>query len=105
MAARAERLGDDPAAWEDDLRELEVLLVVHAQSAEALEAEAGRWELEVAAGDSGLELVHVQAAGLLGEQREHFGFTDGFSQPAIEGAPARTSAARGSRTGARRGGQ
>ena len=28
---------------------------------------------------------HVQAAGLLGEQREHFGFTDGFSQPAIEG--------------------
>ncbi len=85
MASRAERLGDDPATWEDDLHELEVLLVVHAQSAEALEAEAGRWELEVAAGDSGLELVHVQPAGLLGEQREHFGFTDGFSQPAIEG--------------------
>jgi Dyp-type peroxidase family len=85
MAARADRLGDDPATWEDDLRELEVLIVVHAQSAEALEAEAGRWELEVAAGDSGLELAHVQQAGLLGEQREHFGFTDGFSQPAIEG--------------------
>ena len=85
MAARADRLGDDPATWEDDLRELEVLIVVHAQSAEALEAEAGRWELEVAAGDSGLELAHVQPAGLLGEQREHFGFTDGFSQPAIEG--------------------
>jgi Dyp-type peroxidase family len=85
MAARADRLGDDPATWEDDLRELEVLIVVHAQSAEALEAEAGRWELGVAAGDSGLELAHVQQAGLLGEQREHFGFTDGFSQPAIEG--------------------
>ncbi|MGZ8632273.1 MAG: Dyp-type peroxidase [Solirubrobacteraceae bacterium] len=85
MAARADRLGDDPATWEDDLRELGVLIVVHAQSAEALEAEAGRWELEVAAGDSGLELAHVQQAGLLGEQREHFGFTDGFSQPAIEG--------------------
>ena len=85
MAARADRLGDDPATWEDDLRELEVLVVVHAQSAEALEAEAGRWELGVAAGDSGLELAHVQQAGLLGEQREHFGFTDGFSQPAIEG--------------------
>ena len=27
----------------------------------------------------------MQPAGLLGEQREHFGFTDGFSQPAIEG--------------------
>ena len=85
MAARAERLGDDPATWEDDLRDLEVLVVVHAQSAEALEAEAGRWERELAAANSGLELAHVQAAGLLGEQREHFGFTDGFSQPAIEG--------------------
>ena len=85
MAARAERLGDDPATWEDELRDLEVLLVVHAQSADALEAEAGRWERALRAPDSGLELAHVQPAGLLGEQREHFGFTDGFSQPAIEG--------------------
>ena len=85
MAARAERLGDDPGTWEDDLRDLEVLVVVHAQSAEALEAEAGRWERELRAEGSGLELAHVQPAGLLGEQREHFGFTDGFSQPAIEG--------------------
>ena len=85
MAARADRLGDDPATWEDDLRELEVLIIVHAQSAAALQDAAGRWELELAARDSGLELAHVQEAGLLGEQREHFGFTDGFSQPAIEG--------------------
>jgi Dyp-type peroxidase family len=35
--------------------------------------------------ESGLELTHAQPAALLGEQREHFGFTDGFSQPAIEG--------------------
>ena len=34
---------------------------------------------------SGLELAHAQPAALLGQQREHFGFTDGFSQPAIEG--------------------
>jgi Dyp-type peroxidase family len=85
MAARAERLGDDPARWEEELRDLEVLVVVHAQSAEALEAEAGRWERELQTEGSGLELAHVQEAGLLGEQREHFGFTDGFSQPAIEG--------------------
>jgi Dyp-type peroxidase family len=85
MAARADRLGDDPATWEDALRELEVLIIVHAQSAAALRDAGGRWELELAAGVSGLELAHAQEAGLLGEQREHFGFTDGFSQPAIEG--------------------
>ncbi|HEY0364231.1 MAG TPA: hypothetical protein VGC83_18275, partial [Solirubrobacteraceae bacterium] len=85
MAARADRLGDDPATWDDELRDLEVLLVVHAQSAGALEAEAGRWERALGARDSGLELVHAQPAALLGQQREHFGFTDGFSQPAIEG--------------------
>ena len=71
--------------WEDELRDLEVLLVVHAQSAGALAAEAGRWERALRAPASGLELAHAQPAGLLGEQREHFGFTDGFSQPAIEG--------------------
>jgi Dyp-type peroxidase family len=85
MEARAGVLGDDPGTWEDDLRDLEVLLVVHAQSAAALEAEAGRWERELRGQDSGLELAHAQPAGLLGERREHFGFTDGFSQPAIEG--------------------
>jgi Dyp-type peroxidase family len=85
MAGRSERLGDDPATWENELRDLEVLLVVHAQSADALEAEAGRWERALRATESGLELTHAQPAALLGEQREHFGFTDGFSQPAIEG--------------------
>jgi Dyp-type peroxidase family len=85
MAARAGRLGDDPGTWEHDLRDLEVLVVVHAQSAQAIDAEAGRWERELRAQGSGLELSYVQPAGLLGDQREHFGFTDGFSQPAIEG--------------------
>ena len=85
MAARGEHLGDDPGAWDDELRDLEVLIVVHAQSAEALHEEAGRWEHELRAEGSGLELALAQEAALLGEQREHFGFTDGFSQPAIEG--------------------
>jgi Dyp-type peroxidase family len=85
MAARAGRLGDDPGTWEHDLRDLEVLVIVHAQSAEGLDAESGRWERELRAQGSGLELSYVQPAALLGDQREHFGFTDGFSQPAIEG--------------------
>jgi Dyp-type peroxidase family len=85
MAHRAEQLADDPRTWDDDLRDLEVLLVVHAQSTAALVDEADRWERELAAHDSGLELTHAQEAALLGDAREHFGFTDGFSQPAIEG--------------------
>jgi Dyp-type peroxidase family len=85
MAARAERLGDEPATWDDDLRELEVLLVVHAQSERDLAQEGEGWERALDRGDHGLRLAHVQEAGLLGAQREHFGFTDGFSQPAIEG--------------------
>jgi Dyp-type peroxidase family len=83
MSARADRLADDPQTWDDELRDLEVLLVVHAQDAAALATEADRWEREL--GDNGLELAHAEDAALLGGAREHFGFTDGFSQPAIEG--------------------
>jgi Dyp-type peroxidase family len=83
MAERADLLGDDPTTWDHALRELEVLLVVHAPDATALDAASGRLADALAAG--GLELAHAQDAGLLGEAREHFGFTDGFSQPAIEG--------------------
>jgi Dyp-type peroxidase family len=83
MAARADRLADDPDTWEDDLRDLEVLLVVHAQDDAARATESGRWERQLR--DGGLELTHAEDAALLGGAREHFGFTDGFSQPAIEG--------------------
>jgi len=85
MAARAQRLADQPDTWDGELRDLEVLLVVHAQDEAALAAECERWEREIDATDSGLELTHAQDAALLGGAREHFGFTDGFSQPAIEG--------------------
>jgi Dyp-type peroxidase family len=83
MAARAERLADEPDTWAAELRDLEVLLVIHAQDEATLLAESERWEREL--GEGGLELAHAQDAALLGDAREHFGFTDGFSQPAIEG--------------------
>ena len=85
MAARAERLGDDPSAWDDELRDLEVLLVVHARAPTRSRPRPGAGSARWARTDSGLELAHAQPAALLGQQREHFGFTDGFSQPAIEG--------------------
>jgi Dyp-type peroxidase family len=81
MAARAGQLGDDPRTWDADLRDLEVLLVVHAQTPDALHGACERWESEL----RGLEVSHAEDAALLGDAREHFGFTDGFSQPAIEG--------------------
>lgn len=83
MAARAEHLADEPDTWAAELRDLEVLLVIHAQDEATLLAESERWEREL--GEGGLELAHAQDAALLGDAREHFGFTDGFSQPAIEG--------------------
>jgi len=48
-----------------------------AARADLLGDDPGTWEDDL--------LAHVQPAGLLGQRREHFGFTDGFSQPAIEG--------------------
>ena len=83
MAGRADLLADEPDTWDDTLRDLEVLLVIHAQDDAALAAESERCERELEGG--GLELAHAQDAALLGGAREHFGFTDGFSQPAIEG--------------------
>jgi Dyp-type peroxidase family len=85
MARRAELLADEPQTWDDGLCDLEVLLVVHAQNEAALTREAERWERALAAADSGLQLASTQDAALFGDAREHFGFTDGFSQPAIEG--------------------
>jgi Dyp-type peroxidase family len=90
MAARAGCLGDEgpsaPEAWEATLRgeRLHVLLTVTAPDAAA----AGRRaeELTGAFPAHGLALVHDQPAATLAGRREHFGFTDGFSQPAFRGA-------------------
>ena len=106
MAARAERLGDDPGTWERDLRDLEVLLVVHAQSAEALEAEAGRWERALRARRQRAR-ARPRAAGRrcsASSASTSASPTASRSRPS-RASPARTSAARGSRTSACRGGR
>ncbi|MGZ4268715.1 MAG: Dyp-type peroxidase [Solirubrobacteraceae bacterium] len=90
MAARAALLGDagdsDPAAWEEGLGTgaAHVLVTINALSEEALEAELAL--LRDGLGDSGeLRIVHELHARSLQGAREHFGFADGSSQPAIEG--------------------
>jgi Dyp-type peroxidase family len=89
MAARADQLGDvGPNAsehWEAGLRDSHVLLVLTARVDAALARAAG--ELRDSLDEAGaLTITREQDAHQLHEDREHFGFQDGFSQPAVAGA-------------------
>jgi Dyp-type peroxidase family len=90
MAARAAALGDTgdsaPAAWEPGWVEpgVHVLLMISAQTGAALAAHDRRLRERAAAG--GTRLVLEQAGTALPGGAEHFGFADGFGQPAIEGS-------------------
>jgi Dyp-type peroxidase family len=90
MAARARLLGDvdpsDPRHWEDGLGSgrAHVLVTLNALDDAALEQALGT--LRSGIEGAGLEVVYEQDARLLEGAREHFGYADGFAQPAIEGA-------------------
>jgi Dyp-type peroxidase family len=90
MAARADLLGDAgpsvPSGWDPGLGtgDAHVLVTINARSAEALRAALGELESGIAA--AGLSVIHTEHGKLLGGAREHFGYSDGFAQPAIEGA-------------------
>jgi Dyp-type peroxidase family len=89
MAARAAELGDTgdaaPERWEAGLRggDVHVLVSVAGQGTVAVREEADRLAAEMAA--HGLEPGYDQEASQRSDMREHFGFTDGFGQPAIAG--------------------
>jgi Dyp-type peroxidase family len=83
MRARAELLGDDPTAFTAPFDAVEVVLVLQAESPAALATAAERAREGLERG--GMTVTGEQRAGLLDGRREHFGFTDGFSQPAIAG--------------------
>ena len=106
MRARAEHhLGDvgvdNPDHWEPaGLHHpgAHILLMVHASVAEAGETHA--FLLASDASDYGLQLVANERLGALsagrpsaGHRIEHFGFVDGASQPAVEGALPPTTVA------------
>jgi Dyp-type peroxidase family len=87
MAARSEQLGDTgrhaPETWEEGLRGgAHVLVMLNGRDAASLDAEVAALR-EALAG--ALAVVHEQRAAALDGNREHFGFSDGFSQPAIQG--------------------
>jgi Dyp-type peroxidase family len=89
MAARADRLGDrgpsDPTRWEEQLddRRMHLLATVNALTEPALDSALA--QLRAA---PGMSAAYEQRTRLLDGAREHFGFADGFGQPAIAGVPA-----------------
>ena len=99
MAARAAALGDvgpsAPEHWHGGLGTgaAHVLVTINALSAELLGV--ALLEFRTQASDAGVRIVHERHAELLGGQREHFGFSDGFGQPAIEGVSEHKSAGGG----------
>lgn len=104
MAARAERLGDfgfsAPDNWEETLRSglIHLLVIVHARSDERLSLQIERVTEHVSARHN-VRIGDVQRARLLGpstdSSREHFGYRDGFAQPAIAGGPGRKDPGQG----------
>lgn len=88
MRARADLLGDardsSPENWDRGLRgDAQVLVTLTAATGEGLSGALAKLHATLPA--SGLGVVHEQAAAALPDAREHFGFEDGFSQPAIAG--------------------
>jgi Dyp-type peroxidase family len=100
MAKRSGRLGDvgpsAPECWERGLGDSHVLVSARAASAggrDALQA-----QLAVQAAEHRLAVVYAQRTALLDGGREHFGFRDDISQPAINdphAGPERRTPAQG----------
>lgn len=90
MAARAAELGDlgadGPERWQPGVRDAHLLVVLTAWRPDALEGRRAEVEEELGSPGCGLEVTLAQPAATLPGAREHFGFGDGFSQPAIAGA-------------------
>lgn len=99
MAGRAGLLGDhgpaDPQRWEDGLGgpTAHVLITINAHDGPVVDEQAARWRRRVSV--SGLSASTEIGAQLLAGGREHFGFADGFSQPAIDDPCAGPTQGRG----------
>jgi Dyp-type peroxidase family len=91
MASRKQLLGDlgdsDPAHWEDCFRsgDAHVLVMISAKDMAAL-SERDQNIRELVARRGGASVVVTQLGSVLPTGREHFGYADGFSQPAIAGS-------------------
>ncbi len=99
MSVRARAaLGDlganDPDHWTPELSAgAHVLFTIYGEDPEIRDREVEALRTELSAG--GMETIWVQTADSLADSREHFGFSDGFSQPAVDGASGDRRPARG----------
>ena len=99
MGPRAADLGDvdgsSPTHWDAGLGTgaAHLLVTINALTPDALEAELSM--LRTTAGQAGLTIVQEEHAQMASTIREHFGFADGFSQPAIEGVNENHTAGEG----------
>jgi Dyp-type peroxidase family len=91
MSSRAALLGDvgpsDPGSWEPGLGtgEAHVLLTINAQTTADHQRALGKMKDAMDAA-GGLRIIYQEDTELLPGSREHFGYADGFAQPAIEGS-------------------
>lgn len=91
MASRKRLLGDlgdsDPEHWEDCFRsgDAHVLVMISAKDPQAL-SDRDKAIREAVARRGGASVVVTQLGAALPTGREHFGYADGFSQPAIKGS-------------------
>jgi Dyp-type peroxidase family len=89
MYARARaHLGDlganDPKRWDPKLpEEIHILFIVYGCTPQARAQAVEDLTNELAS--AAVVVVHDQRADMLDGDREHFGFRDGFSQPALQG--------------------
>jgi Dyp-type peroxidase family len=86
MAARGHVLGDaDPAAWQlgGPADRLDVLVMVYARDPASRAGELARHRAALVA--SGATVYADELGWPLDQQREHFGFADGLSQPFVPG--------------------
>ncbi len=90
MSSRSALLGDtgpsDPNSWDPGLGrgEAHVLLTINAQRPSDRQRALGKMQAAMAAA-GGVRVINQQDTELLPGSREHFGYADGFAQPAIEG--------------------
>lgn len=90
MAARAESLGDRgasaPAQWESGLGTGEAHVMVTAWAVDNAHLDRVREELrQLGAAAGATTVVNETRCQALPEGRDHFGFVDGISQPAVRG--------------------
>lgn len=93
MKSRATVLGDnaesDPSKWEAGLAgsNLHIMVGLYSQTAEDRASQSTQLRDHIAQA-GGSRIVYEQDGEVQTEGREHFGFEDGISQPAVEGSAA-----------------